>query len=65
MLEFDEQYKNDLINIIKEANTGNALLSNREAAMLFHWVQHINDPDYAWVPEELKVNMPQYNGGQN
>jgi len=63
-MEFDDTYKEELIKIINEANTGNVTLTNRQAAMLFHWVQHINDPDYAWVPKELKVNMPQYNGGQ-
>ena len=63
-MEFAEDYKEELIKIIKEASTGNADLSNREAAILFHWIRHINDEDYAWVPEELKVNMPQYNGGQ-
>ena len=62
MLEFDENFKNELIQIIKEANTGSAALTNRQAAMLFHWIRHINDEDYAWVPEEYKKDMPQYRG---
>ncbi len=64
MLEFDEDYKTNLIDIIERASTGNANLSNREAAMLFHWVKHINDPEYLWVPDKYKVDMPNYYGGQ-
>ena len=65
MVEFDNNYKEELIKIIEEASTGNADLTHREAAILFHWVGHINDPEYAWVPDKYKINMPQYIGGQN
>ena len=64
MLEFDDDYKNELIHIIEEASTGSADLTNREAAILFHWIRHINDEDYAWVPDKYKVEMPNYLGGQ-
>lgn len=61
-MEFQDDMKEELIQIIKEASTGHAALTNRQAAMLFHWVRHINDEEYAWVPDEYKVNMPQYRG---
>jgi hypothetical protein len=62
---FTEDMKEDLIRIIEAASTGNTDLSNRDAAMLFHWIRHINEPEYAWVPDKYKVNMPQYIGGQS
>lgn len=64
MLEFDNDYKNELIQIIEEASTGSADLTNRQAAILFHWIRHINDEEYAWVPDKYKVEMPNYLGGQ-
>lgn len=63
-MELQEDMKQELIKIIEAASTGNALLTNREAAMLFHWVRHINDEEYAWVPDKYKVDMPNYSGGQ-
>ena len=61
-MEFEDEYKEELINIIKKASTGNAILSNREAAILYNWIHHINDLEFAWVPEEYKKDMPQYRG---
>lgn len=62
-MELDLGTKEELIKIIEAAYTGKAELSSREAAMLFHWIRHINDEMYAWVPDKYKINMPQYNGG--
>ncbi len=63
-MEYDDYYKKELINIIELANTNSATLSHIQAAILFHWVRHINDPEYEWVPDKYKINMPQYNGGK-
>ena len=59
---YTEEDREELLNIIKKAATGKAILSNREAAILYHWIHHINDIEFAWVPEEYKKDMPQYRG---
>jgi hypothetical protein len=61
-MEYTEDYKIELIKIIEAANTGQADLTNREAAMLFHWIRNINEPEYSWVPDKYKKDMPQYKG---
>ena len=49
-------------NYIELANTNSAALTDVQVAILFHWVRHINDPEYEWVPDKYKINMPQYKG---
>ena len=61
-MEYDDYYKKELIDIIELANTNSAALSHVQVAILFHWVRHINDPEYEWVPDKYKVDMPQYKG---
>ena len=61
-MEYDDYYKKELIDIIELANTHSAALTDVQAAILFHWVRHINDPEYEWVPDKYKINMPQYKG---
>ena len=61
-MEYDEYYKKELIDIIELANTNSADLTNAQVSILFHWVRHINDPEYEWVPDKYKINMPQYKG---
>ena len=61
-MEYDDYYKKELIDIIELANTNSAALTDVQVAILFHWVRHINDPDYEWVPDKYKINMPQYKG---
>ena len=61
-MEYDDYYKKELIDIIELANTNSAALTDVQAAILFHWVRHINDPEYEWVPAKYKINMPQYKG---
>lgn len=61
-MEYDDYYKKELIDIIELANTNSAALTDVQAAILFYWVRHINDPEYDWVPDKYKVNMPQYKG---
>ena len=62
--EFDDDFKERLIKII-EASLNGESLSKADASILFHWVSHINEPAYAWVPDKYKVNMPNYYGGKN
>ena len=61
-MEYDEYYKKELIDIIELANTNSVDLTNAQVSILFHWVRHINDPEYEWVPDKYKVNIPQYKG---
>ncbi len=61
-MEYNDYYKKELIDIIELANTNSAALTDVQVAILFHWVRHINDPEYEWVPDKYKVNMPQYKG---
>ena len=61
-MEYDDYYKKELIDIIELANINSAALTDVQVAILFHWVRHINDPEYEWVPDKYKVNMPQYKG---
>lgn len=61
-MEYDDYYKKELIDIIELANAHSAALTNVQVAILFHWVRHINDPEYEWVPDKYKVDMPQYRG---
>ena len=61
-MEYDDYYKKELIDVIELANTHSAALTDGQVAILFHWARHINDPEYAWVPDKYKVDMPQYRG---
>ena len=61
-MEYDDYYKKELIDIIELANTHSTALTDIQVAILFHWVRHINDPEYEWVPDKYKVDMPQYRG---
>lgn len=54
-IEFDDDYKERLLEIIKRSmENDSAGISNAEAAMLFHWKRHENDPAYSFVPEEYR-----------
>ena len=59
-MEYDDYYKKELIDIIELANSHRVTLTDAQVAILFHWVNHINDAEYEWVPDKYKINMPQY-----
>lgn len=63
-MEYDDYYKKELIDIIELANNHSTALTDGQVAILFHWARHINDPEYEWVPDKYKVDMPQYRGGK-
>lgn len=44
-VEYPEEFKTELLNIIRKSNAGKAL-SSREASMLFFWVKHMNEPRF-------------------
>ena len=61
-MDYDDYSKKELIDIIELSNSHSVALNDTQVAILFHWVRHINDPEYEWVPDKYKVNMPQYKG---
>ena len=62
MVEYCDYDKKELIDIIELATTNGAALTDAQVAILFHWVRHVNDHEYEWVPDKYKINMPQYKG---
>jgi len=65
--ELDQEIKEEYLDLIKKCSsaTSGIALSNREMAMLYHWIRHVNDPMYSFVPEEYKKELPNYLGGIN
>lgn len=52
-VEFDDDFKARLIDVIKRSMKGE-INSNSDAAILFHWLRHKNDPAYDFVPKEYR-----------
>ena len=59
-MDYDDYSKKELIDIIELANSPDVTLTDAQVAILFHWVNHINDTEYELVPDKYKINMPQY-----
>ena len=59
-MEYSDYSKKELIDTIELANSPGVILTDAQVAILFHWVGHINEPEYEWVPDKYKINMPQY-----
>ena len=59
-MEYDDCYKKDLLDALELSAIDGAALTDAQVAILFHWVRHINEPEYEWVPDKYKINMPQY-----
>ena len=59
-MDYEDYSKKELIDIIELANSQGVILTDTQVAILFHWVGHINEPEYEWVPDKYKINMPQY-----
>ena len=64
-MDYNDYSKKELIDIIELANSPCVALTDAQVAILFHWVRHVNDPEYEWVPDKYKINMPQYRGEKN
>ena len=59
-MDYRDYSKKELIDTIDLANSRGVILTDAQVAILFHWVNHINDAEYEWVPDKYKINMPQY-----
>lgn len=56
-IEFDEEFKAQLLSIIKRSLKGESLL-DREVAILFNWVRHQTDPAFSFVPIKYRTIKP-------
>ena len=56
-MEFDDDFKKELISIIKRSLKGDSLLK-REVILLFNWVRHQNDPAFSFVPIKYRTIKP-------
>ena len=61
-MDYNDDSKKELIDSIELSNSRSVTLTGAQVAILFHWVRHINEPEYEWVPDKYKINMPQYRG---
>ena len=62
--ELDKDLQKEYLELIKKcASASNGIeLSNREMAMLYHWIRHVNEPMYDFVPEVYRKELPNYLG---
>ena len=63
-MEFEDDFKKELINIIKQSLKGTKL-TEREVTILFNWVRHQNDPAFSFVPikyRTIKSERPKKKG---
>ena len=54
MEEFNDDFKERLINIIKSVIVDHATISDSDAVIYFHWARHRDEPQYNFVPEEYR-----------
>lgn len=52
-LQPTQQFKDDLIRIIKASLKGESLTVS-EVTILFHWARHKDDPMYSFVPKKYR-----------
>lgn len=57
-MEFEDDFKKELINIIKQSLKGTRL-TEREVTILFNWVRHQNDPAFSFVPIKYRTIKPE------
>lgn len=56
-MEFDDEFKKMLLDIIKRSLKGEPLLDH-EPPILFNWVRHQNDPAFSFVPIKYRTIKP-------
>lgn len=57
-MEFDDEFKKMLLDIIKRSLKGEPLLDH-EPPILFNWVRHQTDPAFSFVPMKYRtVKVP-------
>ena len=64
-VNFSEEYKRELIDIIEGILSGKPSLTDRQASILFHWVRNVNAVMYSWVPEKYKKALLNYTDDNN
>ena len=64
-INFSEDYKRELIDIIEGILSGKPSLTDRQASILFHWVRNANSAMYSWVPDKYKKALLNYAGSNN
>ena len=57
-MEFDDDFKKEMISIIKRSLKGDSLLK-REVILLFNWIRHQNDPAFSFVPIKYRTIKPE------
>ena len=58
--EFDRTLKERVLNIVKRSWNGEThLLDESDTIILFHWVRHMNDPMYEFVPKKYRTPKKQ------
>ena len=56
-VEFDESYKSHLLELIKKSSKGRLTsITQADATILFHWVNHQDDPAYDFVPRRYRTD---------
>jgi hypothetical protein len=64
-MEFEDDFKKELINIIKQSLKGTKL-TEREVTILFNWVRHQTDPAFEFVPMKYRtIKVPTKKKGRN
>ena len=52
---FDTELRKRILTIIKRSYKGEThLLEENDQIILFHWVRHMNDPMYEFVPKKYR-----------
>lgn len=52
---FDTELRKRILTIIKRSHKGEThLLDDSDQIILFHWVRHMNDPMYEFVPKKYR-----------
>lgn len=55
-IEFDESLKERVLNIVRRSWNGEThLLEESDTIILFHWVRHMRDSMYDFVPKKYRT----------
>jgi len=54
MEEFNADFKERLVNVIKRVVVDKQAISDSDAVIYFHWARHRDEPQYDFVPKEYR-----------
>ena len=55
-IEIGRDLKKRILQIIKKSYNGQGhLLDESDTVILFHWVRHMDDPLYSFVPKRFRI----------